>query len=148
MHTYTHARAPRNSFVYFDIDCVADRSNHVIRRVTVSTGWINTIVGTQTAGRTAQDASKRFVPVCLLAPCCIVTGFVDGVFATAGRLNLPYSVAIDSLSGAMYIAGDIRVCTASGLIVYIFCLHLFTRFFQTSAIASCDLYPRLGYFRQ
>ena len=59
---------------------IADSNNDCIRKVTVSTGIITTIVGTGTAGYSG-----------------------DGGLATSATINAPYDVAVDS-SGNVYVA--------------------------------------------
>ena len=60
---------------------VADAGNNVIRMVTKSTGIITTVVGNGVSGYGG-----------------------DGGQATSATLSFPYSVAIDTASGTMYIA--------------------------------------------
>jgi hypothetical protein len=59
---------------------VADTSNHKIRKVTIATTTVSTVVGTATNGYNG-----------------------DGVKATNAQLNAPYGVDVDSL-GNIYIA--------------------------------------------
>ena len=55
---------------------IADYSNHRIRKVTVSTGFISTVAGTGTASFSG-----------------------DGGAATSATLNSPYGIALDSSGG-------------------------------------------------
>ena len=82
---------------------VADTYNNVIRMVTRSTGVISTVAGT------AQSSSGTIIK--------------SGVLATTAKLDLPGGVAIDSLSGNIYIADSrnnvIRMVNGSGIITTI-----------------------------
>jgi sugar lactone lactonase YvrE len=88
---------------------IADTSNHVIRKVTVSNGQITTIAGTGTASVSATDTNGDTGP------------------ATSATLNQPTAVVVDA-SGNVYIAdtGNHRVrkidlagniTTVAGLVV-------------------------------
>ena len=79
----TSAQLNSPSGVCLDTDgniYIADRDNHRIRKVTVSTGIITTVAGNGTAGYT-----------------------LDGVAATTTRLNYPVGVSLDT-NGDIYIA--------------------------------------------
>jgi sugar lactone lactonase YvrE len=65
---------------------IADVSNSVIRKVTVSTGYISTVAGTGTSGYSG-----------------------DGGQATSATMKFPYGVALDS-SGNIYVADNTGNC--------------------------------------
>ena len=74
---------------------IADSGNNVIRMVTQSTGIITTVAGTGTAGYSG-----------------------DGVNATKSDLYLPYGVAVDSITGMVYISDtfNYRIRAVDGII--------------------------------
>ena len=74
---------------------IADSGNNVIRMVTQSTGIITTVAGTGVAGYSG-----------------------DGVKATKSELYLPYGVAVDSITGMVYISDtfNYRIRAVNGII--------------------------------
>ena len=74
---------------------IADSGNNVIRMVTQSTGIITTVAGTGTSGYSG-----------------------DGVKATESDLYLPYGVAVDSITGMVYISDtfNYRIRAVDGII--------------------------------
>jgi len=78
---------------------IADTSNHAVRKVTQSTGFISTVAGTGTSGNTNDNNNSA---------------------ATSARLNAPQSVALDGSSN-LYIADSgnhdvLKVTAATGKI--------------------------------